>query len=189
MAESKMKRLEILRDEINNLTLSPLYQPDSPYSLVFGEGSADAPVMFISTAPGKKEAEQGRPMVGPSGKILDSLLESINLRRSDVYITSIVKRYSPGHVPTEQEVALYAPFLDRQIDIIRPGVLAALGRTAASFLLRRFGVEQTEKPAEAQCAYGPICIFPLAHPAVALYNRHELDNLRHDFSRLGALLA
>lgn len=59
MAESKMKRLEILRDEINNLTLSPLYQPESAYSLVFGEGSADAPVMFISTAPGKKRSGTG----------------------------------------------------------------------------------------------------------------------------------
>jgi uracil-DNA glycosylase family 4 len=191
MAESKMERLEILRAEVKNLILSPLYPHRQALHLspVFGEGSSDARLMFISAAPGKQDAEQGRPMVGPSGRILDSLLESIHLRRHDVYITNIVKDYSPGRAPSTQEIEMYAPFLEGEIDIIRPGVLAALGRSAAAFLLRRFGLDETERPAAAQTTYGTVHIVPLAHPAVALYNRAEMETMRAAFRQLAGLLA
>ncbi len=190
MAESKMEYLEILRSEIENLTFSPLYQhrQANGFSPVFGEGSLDARIMFISTAPGKKEAQEGRPLVGPSGRILDNLLESIHLRRRDVYITPIVKDYSPRHAPNNDEIDLYVPFLERQIDIIRPRVLAALGRSACEYLLRHFDLNSTEKPAAAQMRYGPVHIVPLNHPAVALYNRSEMENMLRDFRQLTTLL-
>lgn len=185
-----MERLEILRSEVENLTLSPLYRHRQENNLlpVFGEGSEDARLMFVSALTGKNEAEQGRPLVGPSGRILDMLLESIHLRRRDVYITTIVKDYVPGRAPNITEVELYAPILDRQIEIIQPGVLATLGRSAAEFLLRRFGLSETEKPAEVQTSYGPVHVFPLSHPALALYNRHLMEALLHDFRQMAVLL-
>lgn len=189
MAESKMARLEILRAEVENFTLSPLYQQcqGNNHLPVFGEGSLDARLMFVSALTGKSEAEYGRPLVGPSGRILDSLLESIHLRRRDVYITSIVKDYVPGRAPTMREVDLYAPILDRQIEIIQPGVLVTLGHSATEFLTKRLGVNGTGLPAET--TYGLVHVFPLPHPAVALYNRREMDNMLASFRQLAALLA
>jgi uracil-DNA glycosylase family 4 len=189
MTESKMARLEILRAEVENFTLSPLYKQrqENNHLPVFGEGCSDARLMFISAATGKSEAEYGRPLVGPSGKILDSLLESIHLRRRDVYVTSIVKDYVPGRAPTAQEVDWYAPILDRQIEIIQPGVLATLDRSSTEFLMKRLGVTETEQPAET--TYGMVHVFPLPHPAVALYNRREMDNMLDTFRQLAALLA
>ena len=189
MTESKMAHLEILRAEVENFTLSPLYQQrqQNNHLSVFGEGCSDARLMFISAATGKSEAEYGRPLIGPSGRILDSLLESIRLRRRDVYITTIVKDYVAGRAPTAQEVELYAPFLDRQIEIIQPNVLATLGRSATEFLIKRLGVNGTGQPAET--TYGLVHVFPLPHPAVALYNRREMDTMLDSFRRLAALLA
>lgn len=188
MTESKMVRLEILRAEMQDRLLLPLYQQcqERDHSPVFGEGSLDARLMFVSAATGKSEAEYGRPLVGPSGRILDSLLGSIHLRRSDVYITSIVKDYVPGRALTAQEIELYGPVLDRQIELIQPEVLATLGRSSTEFLMKRLGLTETEQAAET--AYGLVRIFPLPHPAVALYNRREMDNMLHSFRQLAALL-
>jgi uracil-DNA glycosylase family 4 len=190
MADTKIERLEILRVEAEQLTLSPLYphRQESNHLLVFGEGSPEARLMLVGAAPGKQDAVQGRPLAGPSGKILDSLLESICLRRRDVYITNIVKDYSPRRTPTMQEVEVYTPFLERQIEIIQPRVLAALGRFAGDFLMQYFDLNQTERPAEVQAHYGPVHVYPLSHPAVALYNRYQMDTMLNDFHQIAALL-
>lgn len=127
-------------------------------------------------------------MAGPSGRILDSLLDSIGLRRRDVYVTHIVKDYSPTGTWTPPIIELYAPFLERQLSIIQPHVLTTLGHFASRFLLKRFGLDDTGKTAALQMEYGPVHIFPLPHPAVALYNRHEMENLIAAFRQLAALL-
>jgi uracil-DNA glycosylase family 4 len=175
MAESNMVRLETLRTEMQDRILVPLHQPhqESSYAPVFGEGSSEARLMFISAATGKSEAQYGRPLVGPSGRVLDNLLESINLRRHEV--------------PTAQEIELYGPVLDRQIEIIRPIVLATLGRLPTEFLMKRLGLTTTEQPAVT--SYGLVHVFPLPHPAVALYNRREMDTMLHSFRQLAALLS
>lgn len=189
MAESNMVRLETLRTEMQDRILVPLHQPhqESSYAPVFGEGSSEARLMFISAATGKSEAQYGRPLVGPSGRVLDNLLESINLRRHEVYITSIIKDYMPGRAPTAQEIELYGPVLDRQIEIIRPIVLATLGRLPTEFLMKRLDLTTTEQPAVT--SYGLVHVFPLPHPAVALYNRREMDTMLHSFRQLAALLS
>src|SRR3989344_8123108 len=123
----KTDMLRAIRDEVLALTESPLYsyRVENNYHPVIGEGSHDARVMFIGEAPGKNEALKARPFCGAAGKILDELLGSIGVKREDVYITNIVKDRPPeNRDPTPEEIGMYAPFLDRQIDIIAPKIIA-----------------------------------------------------------------
>ena len=119
-----VKRKEAMRkvkDEIINLKESPLhtYRVENNNFPVIGEGSHFAKIIFIGEAPGKNEALTGKPFCGASGKILDQLLDSVGIKREDVYVTNIVKDRPPeNRDPTPNEIELYAPFLDMQINII-----------------------------------------------------------------------
>ena len=127
----KFDQLKAIRDEAIALKQSPLYEyrTSNRYYPVIGEGSHDANIMFVGEAPGKNEAETGRPFCGAAGKFLTELIEGIGLKREQVYITNVVKDRPPeNRDPTPEEIEIYAPFLDRQIDIIQPKVIATLGR-------------------------------------------------------------
>lgn len=187
--------MEEIKNEILNLKESPLYADRIKNKVlpVIGEGSHSAEIMFIGEAPGKNEAETGRPFCGQSGKILDELLASISLNREDIYITNIVKdRPTANRDPSPQEIAIYGPFLDRQINIIQPKIIATLGRFSMEYIMRKFGLESELKPIgqmhgqlfQAQADYGSIKILPLYHPAVALYNRNKINILKEDFEML-----
>ncbi|MCL4877464.1 MAG: uracil-DNA glycosylase [Anaerolineae bacterium] len=191
----KTEKLQALHDTLLNLTDSPLYEyrKQNNYLPVLGQGSPDARIMFIGEAPGKKEAEKGMPFVGASGKFLDKMLEGINLKREDVYITNIVKDRPPDNRdPKPEEIRLYSPLLIQQIDIIQPAVFATLGRFSMEFVLKLFDVpEKSEKISqlhgrmiEAQASYGKIHIVPLFHPAVALYTQSQKAILLEDFQVL-----
>lgn len=192
---SKKDKMRVIRDEVLNLIESPLYiyRTSNKYYPVIGEGSHDADIMFIGEAPGKNEAEQGRPFCGAAGKFLDKLLLGIGLPRESVYITNIVKDRPPENKdPSPEEIALYAPFLDRQIDIIQPKVIATLGRFSMEYIMKRFGLEFEllpisqghGKPHTTQISYGTVSIIPLYHPAAALYNGSLQETLRKDFEIL-----
>ncbi len=195
----KDKRKELLReikDEVINLKESPLYEERTKNKVfpVIGEGSHYAKVMFIGEAPGKNEAATGRPFCGAAGKVLDDLLSSVSLARSDVYVTNIVKdRPSLNRDPSPGEIEMYAPFLDRQIVIIKPKVIATLGRFSMEYIMKKFGLSSQLKPIsqihghvfKAEADYGMVKILPLYHPAVALYNNSELETLKKDFKSLG----
>ena len=149
---SMTDRTELLRqikDEVVNLTASPLYEfrTSNGYYPVIGQGSHFAKIMFIGEAPGKNEAETGRPFCGASGKFLDTLLDQISLKREDVYITNIVKDRPPDNRdPRPDEIELYSPFLVRQLNIIQPRVIATLGRFSMEFVLKLLKMpEQTQK--------------------------------------------
>ncbi|CAN5147840.1 hypothetical protein BH11PAT1_BH11PAT1_5670 [soil metagenome] len=112
----KTEQLRLIRDEVWNLSTSPLYsyRKSQKYYPVLGEGNHDANLMFIGEAPGATEAKQGRPFCGAAGKILDELIKSIGLKRNDVYITNIVKDRPPqNRDPLPEEITAYSPFLDR----------------------------------------------------------------------------
>jgi len=192
---SKTDELRAIRDEVVGLKESPLYsyRINNNYYPVIGEGSHDASIMFIGEAPGKNEALKARPFCGAAGKILDELLESIRVARADVYITNIVKDRPPeNRDPTPDEISVYAPFLDRQIDIIQPKVIATLGRYSMSYILDKFDVWEASNSIsqnhghifEANTSYGKIKIIPLYHPAAAIYNRASLDTHKKDFQVL-----
>ena len=191
-------RTELLRqikDEVVNLTESPLYQfrKENNFFPVIGQGNHYAKIMFIGEAPGKNEAQTGVPFCGASGKVLDQMLAMINLKREDVYITNIVKDRPPNNRdPQKGEIDLYAPFLVRQINIIQPRVIATLGRFSMEFILTLFDMpEHTQKISllhgkqlTAKAEYGDIQIVPLFHPAVALYNASQRSVLEQDFQLL-----
>ena len=190
--EEKHEALKQIRDEVLDLTGSPLYtyRTEHKYFPVIGEGSHDAAVMFIGEAPGKNEAQTGRPFCGAAGKTLDTLLSGIGIAREVVYITNIVKDRPPeNRDPLPSEIEIYGPFLDRQIEIIRPGVIVTLGRFSMQYVMKKFELEFELEPITkahgksytAQASYGPIRIIPQYHPAAAIYNRSLIDTLQEDF--------
>ena len=169
------------------------YRKQNNYFAVLGEGSHGANIMLIGEAPGKNEAKTGRPFCGAAGRILDDLLLSISMPRESIYITNIVKDRPPeNRDPSPSEIELYAPFLDRQIEVIQPKVLATLGRFSMEYIMRKFGLafelesisNAHGKMYNASASYGPIKIVPLYHPAAAIYNQSLKDTLKKDFQSL-----
>jgi len=127
--------LKLIQDELHNCTRCPLaFQ--GRHTIVFGDGNPDARLMFIGEGPGADEDAQGLPFVGRAGQLLNNMIAAMGLQRSDVYIANIVKCRPPqNRVPDPEEANTCTQFLFRQIDIIRPQVIVALGATAATYLL------------------------------------------------------
>lgn len=196
---SKSDQLKKIRDEIWNLKKSPLYEyrVKNKYYPVIGEGNHDAKIIFIGEAPGENEAKTARPFCGAAGRILDELLQSINLDRKEVYITNIVKDRPPGNRdPLPVEIEFYSPFLERQIEIIKPSAIATLGRFSMKFILEKFSMPEKDmsisqlhgKDLDTEASYGKIKIIPLYHPAVALYKNSSKKELEKDFQILKLFL-
>jgi len=161
--------------------------------LVIGEGDLDASVLFIGEAPGKNEALSGVPFCGASGRILDRLLDSVGFSRESIYITNVVKDRPPkNRDPRRDEIEAYAPFLDDQIKIIAPKVIATLGRFSMEYVMTRYGLK--DKCDKISLIHGEefdtvidgedVVILPLYHPAVAVYNANKFDLLANDFAKL-----
>jgi DNA polymerase len=195
VVQEKAAALKVVRADLVNATTSPLYahRIENRYFPVLGEGNPDASILFIGESPGKTEVETGRPFLGPSGEVLDSMLRGIDLKREDVFMTNVLLDRPPDqHEPTPEETAFYAPFLDRMIDIIQPTVIATLGRWAMQYVLKKFDTPEKRgkisalhgKLIKASAPYGEIHIIPLYHPAVVLYNPTERETLRKDFEKL-----
>ncbi len=191
----KHQEMKKIKDEILNLVSSPLYayRVSENNFPVIGEGSHEAKIMFVGEAPGKNEAKTGKPFCGASGKILDQLLVSANIKREEVYVTNVVKDRPPGNRdPEPVEIDLYGPFLDKQIDIIQPKVIATLGRFSMAYIMKKFALEQDltviskihGKIYKTSASYGELVVIPLFHPAVAVYDRSKLEDMKKDFSIL-----
>ncbi|PIR48098.1 uracil-DNA glycosylase [Candidatus Uhrbacteria bacterium CG10_big_fil_rev_8_21_14_0_10_50_16] len=187
--------MEVIHREIECLTASFLCEERIRTQMlpVIGEGSLDARVMFIGEAPGKKEALTGKPFCGASGKVLDQLLTDTGLSRESVYITNVVKDRPPkNRDPKPEEIELYGPFLDRQIALIQPTVIATLGRFSMEYVMRRYGLEERletisglhGKQHTLKMEFGTVHMRPLYHPAVAVYNRTRYSELLADMQSL-----
>jgi uracil-DNA glycosylase family 4 len=193
---NKTEQMRAIRDEIMDLKKSPLYKEriENEAFPVIGTGDHDADIMFIGEAPGKNEAKTGKPFCGASGRILDELLAHIGVDREKVYITNVVKdRPTNNRDPKPEEIEIYAPFLDRQINIIQPKIIATLGRFSMKYIMTKFGLEDQldtignlhGKIFEAKTEFGAgVKIIPLYHPAVSIYNRTTLPDLKKDFELL-----
>ncbi len=184
--------LKKIKDEVVDLKESPLYEIRIKNGVfpVIGEGSHYAKIMFIGEAPGKNESETGRPFCGAAGRVLTEMIVSIGMDRKDVYITNIVKDRPPDNRdPFPDEIAIYSPFLDRQIEAIKPDIIATLGRYSMAYIMKRFGLEDKLTTIsrmhgeifEVKADYGNIKIIPLYHPAVALYQGSLRKDLFKDF--------
>jgi len=161
-------------------------------SVVFGSGNADADLMFVGEAPGAREDEQGLPFVGQAGRLLDQLLEEIGLQRADVFVVNTLKCRPPGNRdPLPQEIDNCQDYLFRQLELIQPKVVCSLGNFATKLLRGdpATGITRLHGREEVR-TIGPrtLRLYPIFHPAAALYTPAMLETLRADFRRLPELL-
>ena len=179
-----MADLEATHRAIMTCTACALHKARS--NAVPGEGSPNARVMFVGEGPGFNEDRQGRPFVGAAGQFLNELLESIGLRREDVYITNMVKCRPPNNRdPFPGEIAACSGYLDEQINAIDPDIIVPLGRHA---LARWFPRETISKLRAKPKRFGAATVLPLYHPAAALHNGNLRSTIVDDFRKIGDLL-
>ncbi|MDX6442230.1 MAG: uracil-DNA glycosylase [Gaiellaceae bacterium] len=159
--------------------------------VVFGAGNAHADLMFVGEAPGFHEDKQGLPFVGQAGKLLEKLLAQIGMARSDVYIANVLKCRPPGNRdPQPDEIEACESHLFRQIELIEPTVVATLGNFATKLLSgRQVGITKVHGQEQETTLGGrKVLLYPLYHPAAALYTPTMLKILEADFARLPELL-
>jgi DNA polymerase len=159
---------------------------------VFGSGNADADLMFVGEAPGANEDRLGLPFVGQAGKLLDKLLIEIGLERSDVFICNTLKCRPPGNRdPQPNEIESCHPYLQQQVELIEPKVICTLGNFATKLLREdTTGISRLHGQVEERSIGARrIRLYPLYHPAAALYTPRTLEALRADFARIPELLA
>jgi DNA polymerase len=184
-----MEALSAFADQVSACTRCRLAQGRT--QVVFGVGNPAADLMFVGEAPGFHEDKQGVPFVGQAGKLLDNLLAGIGLERSEVYIANVLKCRPPGNRdPQPDEIESCEPHLFRQIELIQPRVVATLGNFATKLLsgkptgiTRVHGQEQ-----DVTLGGNQVLLYPLYHPAAALYTPAMLNVLREDFRRIPELM-
>jgi len=182
-----LKRIYL--EEAKDCTRCALHE--SRTTVVFGAGDADADLMFVGEAPGRNEDEAGLPFVGRAGKLLDTLLGEIGLARSDVFIANVLKCRPPGNRdPQPAEIAECSSYLMRQVELIEPRVICTLGNFSTKLLRDdQTGITRLHGQSEVfTIGARTVRLYPLYHPAAALYTPSMLDTLRADFAGLPALL-
>ena len=194
MAEKIKKELKRIKEEVVACKKCPLYEfrIKNNFFPVIGEGNHWAEIMFIGEAPGLNEAKTGRPFCGAAGKILDKLLESIDIKRKDVYITNILKDRPPANRdPNREEVNACNSYIERQIKIIKPKIICTLGNYSTAYILEKYGLQ--DKIQGISRIHGEIFssknikIISLYHPAVATYNPNMIEVMKKDFKILKKL--
>lgn len=176
---------QITADMLNDANLCPDLAKTAT-NIVPGEGNPDAHVVFIGEAPGRQEDLTGKPFVGASGKFLTELIESAGLKRSDVFITSIVKYRPPNNRdPRPDEKAQSLPYLLRQLRVIQPKLVVTLGRHSMGSFVPRGTIGQLHGQLVTG---GEWPVLPLYHPAAALYNNNTRALLYQDFAQLKLVL-
>jgi DNA polymerase len=160
---------------------------------VFGEGPPDAKIMLIGLGPGYHENREGRPFVGAAGKFLNKLLDSVGLKREEVYITNVVKCYLPENKVTDEEVKTCTPYLDKQIELVDPETIIALGNTAAEYLSKKYRFQFTSM----EKMHGQVLRIPtisrevrivlMYHPAAGLRNPPLRSIIEDDWRKLSLI--
>jgi DNA polymerase len=182
--------LAALRDAVSGCTRCPLSAGRT--QVVFGSGSPTADLMFVGEAPGFHEDKQGVPFVGAAGQLLGKLLSGIGLTREDVFVANVLKCRPPGNRdPQPEEIASCEGYLFRQIALIRPLVICTLGNFATKLLSGKpDGITRVHGREQDVVLGGTrVLLYPIFHPAAALYTPRMLDVLQADFQRLPELLA
>ncbi|MCX7995817.1 MAG: type-4 uracil-DNA glycosylase [candidate division WOR-3 bacterium] len=186
-----MDNLDRITDEILVCAKCPLHR--TRINPVPGEGNPNAKIMLIGEAPGANEDRTGRPFCGDAGKVLDELLTVAGLKREEAFIGNILKCRPPNNRdPRIDEIIVCTPYLERQIEIIKPQIICTLGNYATAFILKKFGLKDKilgisrihGKIFETESSYGKIKIIPMYHPAVAVYNVNMKKVLKKDFEIL-----
>jgi len=187
--KDKNTLLEQIKADIVSNNICPDLARDAK-NLVMGDGDINAEVVFIGEAPGKNEDEVGLPFVGAAGKFLDEMLGEIGVRRDEVYITNIVKYRPPNNRdPLPDEKSAFWPYLIRQLGVINPKIIVTLGRHSMEYFLPNQKISLVHGQAKRVVfADKKIIIFPLYHPAAALYNGSMRKVLIEDFKKLPKII-
>jgi DNA polymerase len=191
-AETRREELKAVWQQSQTCTRCPQLAA-SRTTVVFGAGNADADLMFIGEAPGANEDKQGLPFVGQAGRLLERLLGEIGLARADVFIANVLNCRPPGNRdPLPSEIASCQEYTFRQLELIQPRVVCTLGNFSTKLLRAdpATGITRLHGRDEVR-TIGPrtVRLYPLYHPAAALYTPSMLEVLRTDFSRIPELLA
>jgi uracil-DNA glycosylase family 4 len=189
-ATERRERLKAVYDEALGCVRCPLHQTRT--QVVFGSGNADAELMFIGEAPGANEDKQGIPFVGQAGKLLDKLLAEIDLTRADVFVANTIKCRPPGNRdPQPNELASCEGYLRSQVELIEPTMICTLGNFSTKLLRGDpTGITRLHgQPEILTLGRRAVRLYPIFHPAAALYTPRMLETLREDFARLPELLA
>jgi uracil-DNA glycosylase family 4 len=187
-AERRERLVEVYR-EASVCTKCPLSEGRT--SVVFGNGNADADLMFVGEAPGAEEDRQGVPFVGRAGKLLDELLSGIGMRREDVFVANVLKCRPPGNRdPQPEEIETCRPYLERQVELIEPRVIATLGNFATKLLSGNpTGITKVRgTPQIRELGGRTVFLLPLFHPAAALRTPALAETLRQDMETIPDLL-
>jgi uracil-DNA glycosylase len=186
----RREALKAVYEQAKGCTRCPLHQTRT--TVVFGSGNADADLMFVGEAPGANEDKQGVPFVGQAGKLLTKLLNEIGLERSEVFICNTVKCRPPNNRdPHPNEIGSCNEYLRQQVELIQPTVICTLGNFSTKLLRGdNTGISRLHGQAEVRTiGVRAIRLYPLYHPAAALYTPSNLEILRADFQRIPELLA
>lgn len=185
------QHLEQLNAQIRECRLCPLGKTRT--NAVPGEGNVRARVMFVGEAPGASEDKKGRPFCGRAGGVLDEMLEISGLNREDVFIGNILKCRPPDNRnPKDQEIEICTPYLDQQIECIKPAIICCLGNFSSQYVMRKFDLGAKVQGITkihgnifiAEASFGKIKILPIFHPAVVTYDINKKPLLAADFKVL-----
>jgi len=190
--EAKTRRMDALRDRAQSCKRCALWE--SRTNAVVGSGSLDAEIVLVGEAPGRTEDESGLPFVGRAGKLLDKALGKAGLSRGDVFIMNVVKCRPPNNRrPKKVEMRSCMPYLVEQLEIIGPRVVAPMGNSPLNYFFQRFGLGREVigsvhgKAYQVDTKWGGVTLFPLYHPAAAIYNRKLTETLEKDMKLLAGL--
>lgn len=182
----KKDEMEKIIDLVNNCKKCILHSTRN--KPVVGEGSLNARIMFIGEGPGHYEDYEGKPFVGKAGKILDELLDSIGLKKNEIYISNLIKCRPPNNRnPLKNEIQMCSEFLDKQIKIIQPKVIVPLGNFAISYIFKKYNLKFSKissihgKIFFVNTNFGTVKIIPIFHPAATIYKRDIKNILLEDF--------
>jgi len=194
MSKDKDNKLKEIKDKVLKCKKCSLYK-NRNYPVI-GQGSHDAEIMFIGEAPGAQEDKTGHPFCGRAGTILDELLNSVSIKRKDIYICNILKCRPPSNRDPEiKEIKACTPYLEKQIEIIKPKIICSLGRYSMEFLMKKFGLEDKIELIskihgnlfEIKIGSQKLKFVAFYHPAVATYNPNMKESLKKDFQILKKL--
>jgi DNA polymerase len=187
--DDKKSRLEQIKADIKAKNICPDLAQNAT-NLVMGVGNADAEIVFIGEAPGKNEDLKGEPFVGAAGKFLDEMLGLVGLKRENVYITNIVKYRPPNNRdPLPDEKRAFWPYLLQEIHVIKPKIIATLGRHSMEYFLPSMKISSIHgQPKRIGIGSDKVVILPLFHPAAALYNSSMRETLVSDFEAVPKII-
>lgn len=187
MQNNSMKLLSELNKKIKLCRKCPLYK--TAQNSVPGEGNPKAKIMFIGEAPGRNEDETGRPFIGRAGKLLTELLSSINLKRENIFITSVIKHRPPkNRQPHPSEIKACSQYLKVQISLIKPNIIVTLGRFGMEYFLPKEKISEVHGTMIKSEKENEFSIFPVYHPAAGLRSTRNKNRLFTDFKKLQKII-